>query len=140
MATLKGTAFIWGVDGVTFTGVAISPSTGQVQTIDVSRDSDVASITDENGDDTARVYHNLKKSISVSVVPSGATSTAAWTNANTFMPAPGTAITAVNALGSVIGGAYIVDSSKISMGNRQGAVIDIEMSNGEVNDMSATVT
>tara|TARA_Y100000593_G_C4048620_1_gene208611 strand:- start:42 stop:488 length:447 start_codon:yes stop_codon:yes gene_type:complete len=143
MATFKGLACFWGLDGVTYTGFA-SGATGQTQTADLSVTADEKMIRDADGDVKAIVYYNASRTLDLEIVPTGATQAAARTAGASFVMPSGTKITVADTEGAEIdaadgsGGAgeYLVRESSLSRSNENEARISVSLYRNDVNDIA----
>lgn len=141
-ATLKGLAVVWGAQGITFTAGIVSATNGaQTQSLRVVRDSGKAYIKNDQGETVGRVDFDGKKTLSISVVPSHASSlSSAQTSMDAYLIAPGTKITVVDAQGAVVDGDYLLNSATGNRTNEGTAVVDLEMEKFDANDITTTVS
>lgn len=101
MATANGKYVVWGVAGITATGFAstepISATHGDIQSVSVSNQSDVAEIKNAAGDVSTLVFSNHNRECSIEVAPSSTTLDLVQADIEALLPAPGTIITLVEA-------------------------------------------
>lgn len=140
--TLKGLGVVWGVGGKTFTG--FSTATFKTQSLGLQRTSDKAEIKDEDGEVVGQVFHNEKKVLSLSVVPSGASVAAAGTSLDNLMPSIGTTITVTDTTNATVDGShtgkYNLLSANLRFVNDGPAVIDMEMEQYVANDVTGAIS
>ena len=151
MPASNGVAIVWGNEGLTFTGgVARTESTHfDTQSIRVTRGSDNVEVADRQGEIRADVYYNFKRNMSLTVVPSGTTSTLAATSLAIWMPRAGSAVTMTST------GAFLdtppdgvatmvaptvwnIASSVANQSNTGVTTVDLELKQGEVNNVAVT--
>lgn len=149
MATVRGTAVVWGSNNVTMTGAVISATHSSLrQSIDVTRDSSKVDVQDYQGDTKACVFHDFKKRVTINVIPTGTTLAAAASSLDAYMPKAGEAITLVPSgvtltgtfLNGINSGAYNVLSSRIAQTNTSVSIVTIECEQYEANDVTLAVT
>jgi hypothetical protein len=142
--TIKGTGAIWGVGGVTCTGVTVDPTTCRIQKVDFTKDAEIAELPDENGEVVGENYYNQKHMMDISLIPSGATIAAAKSNLTSLLPDPGTAIVLVDADTTATDGSnagtYVVQSAKLGRTNKGFATIDLKIKQFKAHDVSATIS
>jgi len=101
MATANGKYVVWGVAGITATGFAtaepLSATHGDIQSVSVSNQSDVAEIKNGSGDVSTVVFSNHNRECSIEVVPSSTTLDLVQADIEALLPAPGTVISLVEA-------------------------------------------
>lgn len=142
-ATIKGTAVVWGVGGVTFT--AGITSTSMVQSLTFERASELAEIKDTTGEIKTMIFHGGIKKLNVTVVPTGSSIANAVTAKEAYLPAPGTLITVADASQNAPEGENLIEQNWIAVSateNRtvDGVVtIDLELENYDT-DISATAS
>lgn len=141
---LKGQGAVWGVGGVTFTGIAISSTTGRIQSADITRDSEIEPLNDASGETVGRAYFNAKKTATVNVIPSNAgTIATARTNLDTMIPTPGSTITLADADSTITdglhSGVYLIDSARLNRTNRSFAAVEMNLTQFDANNVAATV-
>ena len=146
MATVKGLGVVFGVAGLTFTGFHATEPSGKYQSVSLTRDSNETLLMDESDDPAAAVYSGIKKTLSLSVVPTGASISAAQDNLTKFVPSPGTVVTVADSGGtgtvyeSTNSGKYLVRSARVGRTNTGLASIDLELFTTEANDITASVS
>ena len=146
MATIKGIGVVFGVAGFTFTGFHATEPTSKIQSIDLTRDANETMLMDESDDSAGVVFSNLKKTLSLNVIPTGATIAAAYTNLGKYVPSPGTVVTCADAgdagtpYESTNTGKYLVRSARVSRTNSGLASIALELFTTEANDITAAVS
>jgi len=144
-ATLKGKAAVWGVQGLTFSGVVISATTGKIQSLDFTKDSDVVQLEDEQGEVVGESFFNAKHVINITVIPIDATAIAtAQTNLDAMIPAPGTTITIADTTSTVTDGTnsgkFSVLSTKLGKTNKGYATIDMQIRQYVANDVTTAIS
>ena len=143
MATCKGLACFWGLNGVTYSGFA-SGATGQTQSADLSVTADEKMIRDADGDVKAIVYYNAHRTLDLQITPTGASQAAARTAGAAFVMPSGTKITVVDSEGAEIdaadgagsAGEYLVRESSLSRSNENEAQISVSLYRSDVNDLA----
>jgi len=143
MATIKGKAVVWSIGGITFTAGIVSGSNPEfVQSARFNRGSEKTEIKDDGGVIRTQVFHGFKKTLSITVVPSGASTIAnAQASADAHTPAPGTTITVVDAAGTVIDASYNLISATQNRSVDGVATVDLELEQGdESNDLTVAVS
>ena len=143
MATFKGLACFWGLNGVTYTGFA-SGATGQTQTADLTVTEDEKMIRDADGDVKAIVYYNAHRTLDLQIVPTGTTQALARTAGAAFIMPSGTKITVTDSEGAEIdaadgagaAGEYLVKESSLSRSNENEAQISVSLYRNDVNDIA----
>lgn len=148
--TLTGLAVVWGCGNLTFTGVAISGTTGKMQSYDFTRDGDDEPLLDENGETVGMAAFNLKKTLDINVIPSNATVIATGqANMDAMLPAKGTTITVSDSDAGTAGttrieashsGKYYCMSAKVNRTNRGPASINIQMVAYDANDITVATS
>ena len=144
MATLKGKAVVWGVDGVTFTGFDASEPTGETSSLNFQRASDMKEIKDDIGNTVGAVFFNAQNTLRIDVVPSAASIAAAKSNMDKFLPVPGTVITVIDAdstkTDGTNSGKYLYISGELRRTPDGEAVISMELKQWVDNDVTTTVS
>ena len=143
MATFKGLACFWGLNGVTYTGFA-SGATGQTQTADLTVTADEKMIRDADRDVKAIVYYNAHRTLDLQIVPTGTTQALARTAGAAFIMPSGTKITVTDSEGAEIdaadgagaAGEYLVKESSLSRSNENEAQISVSLYRNDVNDIA----
>ena len=106
-ATIKGTGVVWSVGGVTFTaGIVSSSNPSMPQSLTFTRGSEKSEIKDNGGTIKTQVFHGFKKTLSITVVPSGSSVANARASQDAHMLPPGTTITVVDDSGTVIDASF----------------------------------
>ena len=144
MATFKGLACFWGLDGVTYSGFATG-ATGQTQSADLSVTADEKMIRDADGDVKAIVYYNASRTLDLDIVPTGASQVAARTAGAAFVMPSGTKIIVTDSEGAEIdaadgsgsAGEYLVRESSLSRSNENEARITVSLYRSDVNDIAS---
>ena len=100
MATFNGKYVVWGVNGITATGFDGSAepwatAKGEVQSVSVSNNSDVAEVKNGNGEVSLLVFSNQNRETSIEVVPSSTTLNTVQGDIEKLLPPSGTLITLV---------------------------------------------
>jgi len=141
-ATVKGKAIVWGVAGITLTAGIVSGTNGaENQSADFTRSSEKVEIANGDGETVTQVFYNLKKSLTLNIVPSHASVAAtAATSADAWMPAPGTLVTVVDANGTIIDGDYNCISAKQTRSNTGAASGTVELEKYEANNVTSVTT
>lgn len=134
-SVIKGT-------GVVFSTGAIGGILTHIeQSIDAARSAEKTPIKDNGGIFKAVVYHGFMKTLTLSIIPQGATVAAAQTAMDTGMYAPGTSLVITDDAGTIVDGTYNVDSSRQRRSVDGVAVLDLELSKGdEGNDITTLVS
>ena len=131
---------VWGVNGITFTGVTVSTTTAKMQSADMDNVAERKVILDGNGELVGQVFFDNRNKISVSFIPSGALISAAKTNMDTFTPAPGTVMTLVDTDGTgTFEAAYSVLSAKLARSATSEAMITVELERSVANAVTAII-
>lgn len=142
MATQRGKAVVWGVDGVTFTG--FGSVTAESNSMDFERSADQKEIPDDIGNTVGLVLYNSKNTFRMTVTPSAATIAAAKTNMDGFTPVPGTIITVADADSTITDGTqtgkYILLSAKLNRAQNSEATVDMELVQWVDNDVAVAIT
>lgn len=142
---LKGKAAKWGVGALTFSGVVISSTTGKIQSMDFTKDSEMAALDDESGETIGESFFNHKHVINISVIPIDATTIAtARTNLDAMLPDAGTTITLSDPTSTVTDGTnsgkYNVISAKEGRTNKGYATIDMQIRQFKANDTTTAIS
>jgi hypothetical protein len=138
---IKGLGIRWGAQGITMTAGIVSATNGQkVQSIDFERTSDKGEIKNDVGEVVGQVFYNGKKTLRLTVIPSGATISAAQSSVDAHLIAPGTKITVVDANGTILDGDYNLLSAKARGQLTEGVMVDLEMEKYDANDVTATIS
>lgn len=118
--THKGIGVKWGVAGTTYT--ATGYTLGQtVSGRSLSQSSEMEEHKDELGETKGATFFNHSKEVGLDFYFSGATITAARTNA-AVLPVPGTKVTITDANDALVAGDYVVISSDRTESNASKAV------------------
>lgn len=141
--TQKGFGVVWGVNGITFTGYS-GTAYYNVQTAGNERTATRKEIMDGNGELVGQVFHDARKKMSITVVPTFNSATSGIAGAKASMdaltPAVGTAITITDADGTIFDGVYSCLSAKLNRSNTGEATIDMELELSEANSGATTAT
>jgi hypothetical protein len=140
MSTLKGIGAVWGVGGVTFSGVVISGSVAKQQSFSFERSASNAKLANESGDTVGESYYDQLHTVRASMIPVGAAISNARTSLDTCLPSPGTKITLVDTESTVSPANYVVDRATNSRTNTGFASIDLEMHKPGDTDIATTIT
>ena len=138
--TLKGKGLIWGVGGLTCTGI-IAAAKNRLQTADFTQDASFAALEDESGEVAGGVFFNKKYELELSVIPSDTTIAAAKTNLDAILLAPGTLVAITDGDSAVPGGNYMVSEkgSKLRRTNKGMAIVDVSLIRYNA-DISTTIS
>lgn len=141
-ATIKGTGVVWSMGGITFTAGIVTSSNGSLpQSLSFTRGSEKTEIKDNGGTIKTQVFHGFKKSLSITVVPSGSSVSASNSSMDAHMPVPGTTITVADASGTLIDASYNLISARQNRSVDGVGTIDLEMEQGdESNDLTTAVS
>ena len=125
--TLKGKGVRWGVG---MTGTIIT--TSLAQSGDMTYSSNTAELLDKDGIRVGVAFIDTEKTISITVVPSGATAAAAATQVDEIVLAPGTAVTITDAHVAAaadvdVAGAYVAEGSRIRETNSGAMLLEIDL-------------
>jgi hypothetical protein len=135
----KGIGVVWGVGNLTCTGV-IDSTHGRLQNFDFERSSDRIVIKDENGEMAGQIFNDLRKKLTVTIIPSGSTIANAATNASALQPVPGTTFAILNSTESIMAGTYSLISAKRAASNEKENAITCELEMSEANDATTAKT
>lgn len=147
MATFKGLACFWGVDGITYTGFgSTSGASRQTQSADLTVTSDRKEIRDGDGCVKSIVYYNHNRTLDLEITPTGTSQALAATASDeTILPA-GTKLVVANATddgdeidsdtGAGAAGAYIVQESSLSRSNESEAKISVSLYRNDINEVA----
>lgn len=139
--TVKGVGIVWGVNGITCTaGIVSANNAAQIQSFNFDRTSDTAQIRNGDGETVGKVFYDGKKVLSLTVIPSAATLSAAATSADSWTPAPGTRVVMADADGAILEGAYNLLSAKLRGTNTEARMADIELESFDANDVTNAAT
>jgi hypothetical protein len=139
--TIKGVGIVWGVNGISLTAGIVSGTTlAKTQSFNFDRSADKAEIRDGDGEVCGQAFYNAKRTLSLTVVPTGTSLANAVTSADAWTPAPGTLITIVDADGAIVDGNYNLISAKLRGSNTEARMADIELERYEANDVTATIS
>ena len=151
MPTNRGAAVIFGC-GITATagGIIWDGEEGLNQSEDFSREADIAEVRDAFGNVALRVYHNGRKTLSISVVPADNSTDDTFTaasgvvNADLFLVAPGTIVTIIDANSTITDGThaakYLLDSCRRRTTNTGQAVAELTLTQYDDNDVAIAVS
>lgn len=145
--TLKGKAAKWGVNGVSCTGVIISSTTGKIQSLDLTRDSEIAQLENESGECEGESFYNAKKVINITVIPidgtAGNSLAVVNTNSDAMIPAPGTTVTVTDTKSTVTDGThtgkYNLISAKRGQTSKGYETIEMQIRQYDANDVTTVV-
>lgn len=142
MSLLKGKAIVKNVAGITLTaGIVSGTNAAEFQSFKGATSGDIKETLDTNGNMVTAYVHNSKKTVTLTVVPSGANIAAAQASLAAWVGlARGTLVTVADADTTYWDGSYILMSANDSRGNTDPATVEIELMNGVENDISATAT
>lgn len=134
-AVIKGT-------GVVFSTGAIGGILTHIeQSADAARSAEKTVVKDNGGAARAVAYHGFMKTLTLSIIPQGATVALAQAAMDTGMYGPGTSLIITDDIGTVVDGTYNVDSSRQRRTVDGVAVLDLELSKGdEGNDITTLVS
>jgi hypothetical protein len=121
-ADIKGTAVVWGMGGITFTAGITAAS--MPQSLSYQRGSELAEIKDTHGAIKTMVFHGGMKTVSISVVPSGANIAAAVTAKESYIPLPGTKVTIADASQDNPPGENQIEQNWIVVSATEGRTVD----------------
>ena len=127
-ASLVGKIAIWGAGGVTVSGI-IADANGQLQSVDFTRTADSANLDNSVGETVGQAYYNDHFDVTLSVIPAGTDAIAAKANLDALLPAPGTAVSIVDA-DSVItdsSAKFTVQSARVNRTNKGFATVDLTL-------------
>lgn len=135
-ALVKGRAIVFDADGLSFTAGIVSATTGAFnQSARIERSGDVARIRSGEGHEASQVFHNRKKLLTVTAIPSALSGTNTFANAQSSLdgwtPQPGTTVTVVDADGTIIDASYNLHSVTQSRANTDAAAVDITLEQGD---------
>lgn len=139
MALLKGKAIVKNAAGITLTAPIAAAC--EYHSFKGATTGDIKETLDTNGNMVTAYVHNSKKTITLTIVPSGANiaaaqaSLVAWVNL-----ARGTLVTVADADTTYWDGSYILLSATDSRSNTDPATVELELMNGVENDISATAS
>lgn len=141
-AVVKGRGVQFSCGGVTYTAGIVSATNADFpQKIDVSRTSEKAEVKDTGGTIRAVVFSAFKKMASITVVPCSLSGTNTIANAETSIDAhtlqAGTAITVVDANGTVLDATYNLISAKQGRTVNGVTTVDLEL---ETSDEGIDIT
>lgn len=141
MATLKGSAVVFGAENLTITGViANANALAYTQSLRHVRDSDVVNVANASGDDASQVFYNLKRKVSISVIPyHGTTTSGARANLASWMPGAGGTLTVVDGIGNADDDYNIMSCSE-GRTNTGITTVDLELESRDANDITAAIT
>lgn len=141
-ATIKGVGIVWSVGGVTFTAGIVSATNASLpQSLTFTRGSEKSEIKDNGGTIRTQVFHGFKKTLSITVVPSGTSVANARSSQDAHLIAPGTTVTVVDDSGTLIDASYNLISSRLNRSVDGVAAIDLELEQGdESNDLTTAVS
>ena len=141
MATFKGLACFWGVNGITYTG--FGAIAGQTQSANLSVQSDMKEIRDADGDIKAMVYYNHNRTLDLEIIPTGDSQANAKVCSNNHILPSGTKLTVVSdgdEMDSATGGGsaveYLVQNSSLSRSNDSEARITVSLYRNDVNSVA----
>ena len=146
--TLKGKGVVWGVAGLTFTGIVTS-SLSRLQTADYTRDGSWSALENESGEVEGGAFYNEKSQIDVSVIPSAASIATAKANLDLMLVPPGTAVTVVDTDSTIVDGAAVSNTGKYMVSekgcklrrtNKGLAVVDMSLISYANSDVTGTAT
>jgi hypothetical protein len=142
-AVIKGSGVVWSTGGITFTaGIVSSTNASLPQSASFQRTSEKTEIKDNGGIIRTQVFHGFKKSISITVVPSHAsTVSGARSSMDAHCLTPGTTITVVDDSGTLLDASYNLISSRQNRSVDGVATVDLELEQGdESNDLTTAVS
>ena len=143
--TLKGCGVSWGTSGVSGTGVVFSSSVGEMQSTDLARAATTMELRNGDGDVVGMAFSDLKKTFSVSIIPSHATTKAtARTQMDLMIPAVGEVVTLADTSCTVTAGdnagKYLLDAARVRYTNTGFAVVELDLTQFDANDVAVDVT
>jgi hypothetical protein len=142
MATFKGLACFWGVNGMTYTG--FGSIAGQTQSANLSVQSDMKEIRDGDGDVKAMVYYNHNRTLDLEITPTGTSQANARTCSNDHILPSGTKLIVIDSEGAEVdsdtgggsAGEYLVQNSSLSRSNDSEARITVSLYRNDINDIA----
>jgi len=144
MAQLKGRGVVWGAEGITFSAGIVTGGTSAHfnQSASHSRSAESSKVKDGNGVIRAIAYHSHMRTISITVIPAAPTGTnsmaGARASADSFMLQGGTAITVVDADGTIADGTFNLLSARQGRTLGEAATIDLELEAGDETGVDTT--
>lgn len=129
-------ATVWGLGDLDATGTGIG--TFEPQSGSFGKEADSKSLMDANGDTFIKVFKNQKKTLSLTVIPTGAT--LALAKSANILPSPGTIVTVTSTddaeIDSDHGGRYILESASKSLSNNNEVTLTFELEQPTTNDVA----
>lgn len=135
-ADIKGTAVAWSTGGIVFAAGITASS--MVQSMRYQRGSELTEIKDTTGQIKTMVFHGGMKTISITVIPTGASIAAAVTAKESYIPAPGTQIAITDDSATQIQQNWIVVNATEGRTVDGAVTIDLELENSSDADISAS--
>lgn len=142
MATIKGKALVWSVNGISFTAGIVTATAGSAafQSSRIVRSSDTAEVKDSNGEVVSKVFFNPKKTFTVTAVPTATSIANAQASGDAWLPAPGTLITAVDSDGTIVDGDYNVLTATQTRTNDGAMAVELELEKFDNNNVTTTAS
>ncbi len=144
--TIKGTGVVWGADGFSAkTEYAVAGAstqsttyTGIPSSITYTRDSQKFDLLDENGETVGQIFYNLKKTLSVTVTPTGSTISSAQSRLSDWMQAAGQQITIADSEGNTADNYNLI--SAVENRAQDGATtVDLVMEAFDANEVTTEI-
>lgn len=139
--TIKGLGVMWGVKGLTFTG--LGTATSKAQSLSLERNAQMSEVLDDAGDAVTQVFHNLKKKLTLKVCPTGTSVAQAGAHLDLLVPAPGSTVTVADSTNATVDGTnsgkYNVLRAAFDKGNTIATMVDMELEQAEANDLTTAV-
>ena len=125
MATITGTAILFGVDSTTATVTGLGAMT-LLQGTDNTSDADIEQIRDTTGNTKTLCYYDHKLKASLEFVCCS-TATGAGAITLSSMPSAGTTLTLTDAMNVPIAGTWLVDSCQLTGSNTKAIMARISL-------------
>ncbi len=148
-AVIKGRGFVWSTGGLTFTvGIVSATNAAFFESFSFKRTASNYKLKDDNAATIGEAFFDPMAQFSCDVVPVSLSGTNTIANAQTsvdaYVPAPGTALTLVDASGTSLDGAqsgkFVVDDAEITGAKESPRMVKLTMHMSYDNDLSATIS
>lgn len=138
-ATQYGVAVVWGVSGITSTG--LTTTTGKVQSAPMGKTAKRHEILDGDGNLCGQIFNDQRRQADLRVIISGATLAAAKTNMDTFTTQSiGAPTTLADADGTIFDGVYSILDLQLVRENDKEAEFSMKLEMSEVNTATSLIS
>jgi hypothetical protein len=142
MATLKGKAVIWAVNGITFSaGISVAGTENALfQSLGFERTGDDSYVKDSAGEDISAIYANQGKLVRMTVIPGGTAIADARSLTDKFLPTKGTLITIADTETTIVDGTYNCKGASLTRSVDNALAIELTLESRDTNNITTVVS